>query len=1038
MILDILVESVRHGSSLKEEIVWDYKYASLWAPSVRIGNRRINFWKCSWRDAKACIRATYWLKRLPKSGRNKALKLCCDPKSRRKLKDIMDTCDGVLLSLLFSFPEMFLREGYALSDRIISSVMMNCFHNYSSFQKRLKELRKNIKFHGLNGLVMDRSLYDRQLSYFDVCIDILNRMSKSTSKEKFFRLACICQTRATGLAGADQMKETVEEFISLVTEEVEYNPNELLSQCIEDVTSALARQLNYGLNPNFRISMSTSACTESRKSNEGKFGFMKELVRQAGVVVPPLREGIPGTLGNWLWPESIALMDSCQPNLSRVNVVAIRENGKSRVVTTGSFWKEIALQPLSHLTLEIIKILPHLSSGLKAGRLGWRSIEKVRYDYNGISNLNWIFEVPTWRYTTDWKNATDGPSPEMAWDLTGRLLKKIGIPEEYLLAIRRYWLGPKSLFVNNTFRGFLVRGIPMGDPLTKTNLNLAHPVADLYARRKTGARAKEEGNGDDVDVITDDPSYALAHAEAAEGLGYTKSPKDEALTRLWGTYCEEWSHIPIARWNTCGWASRSGKSQLMPYIDVPKIRTLIATEKDRQDFSSDPRGKVSLLGHDEEYARKMDGPAEAIFSIASAFQDVSLATIQNRVPLFMPRQVGGVGKAPPHWSRQSWKFILQECRTWHRSYYLAAMRDYVDQTDFLISARGSRKESNHFDKEMMVEFFRIPEDDPITDYVGVDKEQQKLFPGNVLTKLVRLGYLITESEVAKYYLFQERLTELEQDTKRDLFETYKSIVMDSTFSPEEEDRILDGFLQYRDRPWLLKASRCEDLYVVDVIEALREGDPLRVTVPMGFESKFGRLPRPSSGYEIHGRELYEWFVAYRDRVILGQTYPPPPTDILEDDPIILQECRAGGADVFIIVTDDKKLVRLCANQSESCIGMMPCSDFMSLVGTNLEYSPSMLRNWESQMEQRLPGKTVLITVDSGSLDSFMESAGRNHSGRVAQPLGVPWREDINLANVRYAPVSTRQGADRWFVPRTLGQMGYPRTCLYKDYPHLFN
>jgi len=192
----------------------------------------------------------------------------------------------------------------------------------------------------------------------------------------------------------------------------------------------------------------------------------------------------------------------------------------------------------------------------------------------------------------------------------------------------------------------------MGDPLTKTNLCLAHPVCDLYALIKTQARySYEKGNGDDTSGLSDHPGYAEAHAECASLLGYERSPLDDVVTTDWGIYSEEYYHVPVHRHNTCKWGTRFKNSLLLPYLDVPKIRIMIDTQKDRIDFSSDPRGKATLLGHDAEYFNEKDpGPQQTIFSIASAFQDVGLALIDSPYPLYLPRQVFGVGRAPPQWA----------------------------------------------------------------------------------------------------------------------------------------------------------------------------------------------------------------------------------------------------------------------------------------------------------------------------------------------------------------------------------------------------
>jgi len=1032
------MDAVQKGIS--HDITWDYDYMSLWSPKLKdTRGHKVNIFSCSPETFVSVLATrTHWFKRLPKSGKNRVKVLSRTRKGRLHLKDILNTADGVLVSLIFSMPELFLEGGYKTSDRIANSVIMNCFHNYSLFQKRLKLIRKTIKYHSINSTKVPLIQDIRSLSYFQGAVDKLNRMCTTTSKEKIFRLACLTQTRSTGLCGVGQMKEALDEFLDIVTKKEEYKPDKLLERCIEEVTDFIANQSSYGLVSNFRISMSTSACTEQRKSEEGKFGFLKKIVRENGVVIPPLTDGIPGTLGNWLWPISMMYIETAPEQALKVNVVAIRENGKARIVTTGSFWKEIALQPLSHLTIETLKCVPNLKDGLKAARLGWKFMEDV--EYWGKPQDKWIFSGDPFAYSTDWKYSTDGPTPESGWALTGTLLKKLRFPEEYLDRVRRYWLGEKRLHVNGEFVGLLVRGIPMGDPLTKTNLSLAHPVCDLYARYKTASLAKEKGQGDDTMAFVQLPEYAVEHARCAEMLGYVRSPLDEALTRRWGTFCEEWLSIPLGPWNTVRWAMRAGNIDLLPFLDVPKLRCLIATEKDRKDFSTDPRGKVTLIGHEMDYVNRLkNGPGRTVFSIASAFQDLSLATIDSPVPLFLPRQVNGVGKAPPNWDVNSWMEVMKRCPKWHREYYLQCMRDYNEGTCVINRYKGALKSQNHFDKELLLEYRGIPEDDIVKTNIYVPMEKWKLFPGNVLTKLIRTGYLIPESKLISYYLFQERLESLEQDTRRDLFEVIRSKMVNVDFSESSAREIVEKFSKtFKDRPWDLRNSVPEDLYCIDALGDMKQGDPREVTFrEWAHDDKFFKIPRPGSQYEIDAMNLYKWFLVNRELILEGKRFKPPPHEIIEDDPIILLEIQWDEREVHLIVTDDVKMVRLAINRTRKIVGRIPVMDYFSAVG--YEGEDLSITRWEEEFS-RVLGKSVCFHLDTGSLDSRMVMMDRTRSGEIRQCLGVPWDQDLSRKNIRFGPPLNERsrGLDGWIKSKSMREMGYPRRALYRDYPGLFS
>jgi hypothetical protein len=799
----------------------------------------------------------------------------------------------------------------------------------------------------------------------------------------------------------------------------EFKPNPLLLKCIELVTDELAAKVKVGFNAEFKVSMSTAACREAGKHKDGKFGFLRSLVARDLVKIPPLRLGEGGKIGNWLFQEARWQLKNNREEVLSANVAAIRENGKARVVTSGSFWKDTLLQPFSHITINLVKSLDNLRDGLRASRLGWNFVKKIIHDKGDTSQTNWIFQKgKRYIFSTDWENATNAPSPDQGWALTGTLLRKTGLEPDLLEEVKDYWLSPKKLYRNGKPAGYLRNGIPMGDPLTKTNLSLAHPVCDLYARIKTHALAIEEGNGDDVIAIIDDCTYADAFSEAAKLLGYLESEDDTFVTEDWGTYCEEWFHIPTSPINTCRWGSRFKNQLLLPYLDVPKIRIMLATERDRPIFSSDPTGKVTLMGHDEEYFQSYSqGPARAIFAIASAFQDISLATIDHPKPLFLPRQVFGLGKPPPDWSVRSWMSIFKKCRPWHAKLYINVMKEINEGKSALSGKRGGTIHQRHFEKESMLEFYEIPEDDPIKTGILVRKDEWNQYPEGVLVKLISLGYLIPESKIMKYYLFQERLEQLEQLTNRDLFECVSAEIHDypdhDIESQETEDIVKRFSEDYKDQPYRLKIGMTENLYPDNITKLLDEGNPLRVTeVRYPLIDKFKGVNRlePRNLYELQGLKLYAWF-RHAQKLLrqTGEIDELPPKDIIEDDPLIVQEVLDGGSDIFIIVTDDLKLLRLVMNKNPdtwvfriSCVHYLQTNTWCQQ--NELDYDEEMQRTFRSEYKSHRV--TVATLVDSGSVEAWMNKyqPDLDETGTYWQTVGIPWKKNISARNMERKPL----------------------------------
>lgn len=1020
-----LAESISTGTS-PVEIGWDYDARSLFSPRLRDRNgKRIDFMRSY--DSRLLYLLkydTYWYRRLPKSGRNRVVKLVQSRQGRASLKEIINTCDGVIVSLMTSVPEAF--TDYKYSDRVICSIMMNCFHSYSGFQKKLKNVRKTFKWMHMSGEEIRLSDdLNRTFSFLSPLLRLLNNSKEKMSKEVVFRLACFVQTRATGLADKRMCEDNIKEFISEVTVRREFKPDNLLLKCIDQVQDVIAQETRLGQNPEFRISASSSACVESSRKKGGKFAYLSKIVRDSGMVIPDLSAGVAGTLGDFSY--NLAKEFFRQPErhdrLRRVNVAAVRENGKARVVTSGSYWKESALQPYSHLTIHAIKTLRNLRNGLKAAKLGFKAIESLHHMEDHVSFL-YDFTSPTYVYSTDWEQATNRPAHEMARKVVMPLLAKMGVPPEDLDMIEFYWISPKELYIRGRHVGTMVNGIPMGDPLTKTSLSLAHPICDLYARIKTGALALEEGNGDDTTALSKVREYFSEHAEAARQLGYETSKLDTFVNEAWGTYCEEWYHRPMHRTNSVKVAMKTGKLDLLPYLDVPKIRTVIATAKDREDFSSDVSGKVTLVGKEAEYTRKIrTSPYRVVNSFISSVQDTILATVDQPMPYHLPRQIYGVGKPAPDWNAYTWLSAMRAGPGWKIPVYYHTLK-VINMGRSELLPRGYLKESKHFNNESWVEVMEIHDDDPIKDLRVMSAEESRQFSGTAITKLKRMGFLVGESRLMKYYLFQERLDEM-QSVERDLFQRVLAQVESIDHGDISDDVLMEELNKfvdrYADRPFDLRREQVEDLYDHRAIEFLEKGNPLGVTtVDFPFLHRFIRRERPMTRYEEEGRELYEWFVGALEQIRHGIEPDYPPPMLLDDDPLILRQIGLMETGHYIVATDDQALLRKAESKVPGVVIIQISNhDLFKMTTSGFENIDEVLDEIAACYGETMEDMTFL--VDSGSLEAFTEL--RTTQAKATREVsGIPWTKNVKRSNFRINPQGRVLNSETLLKPR---QLGYP-------------
>jgi len=958
---------------------------------------------------------TWWYKRLKSCHKNAVKRLLSSDKGLFKLKEILHTVDGTMMSLILAVPEAFIhtssasRAGvYTLSDHVMNNLISNLLQDYSGTMRMLKTWKKGLKKAGFEKLPYKVPItIMRRLSWTRPITSFMNKLCKLNSKAKMFRLCVLTQTRSVGLADSKMVRETLQEFLGEVTVKKEFKPDRKVLDAIDQVVDRVVLNAE-GISPHFRMSMSTSSCVESKKRDEGKFGFLKRYPD-----LPELPEFSPENPGGQLTPIWLKAREKIlrgDQDVWKTNVCGIRENGKCRVVTSGSFWKDAFLQPFSHLTIEMLKKEACLRDSFVAGRLGWRFIESITHMDPVRGEI--IFEDNPIAVSSDWTKATDKPTIASAHRITISLLRKTNLDQDTLRAIQLIWPGAKDLYMNGRFVGTAVNGIPMGDPLTKSNLSITHPISACYADMMWGRHVCAfAGNGDDMILLVAGKhkrEWAEAYLDCSRQLGYELSVDDTFITDDWWTYCEEVGRIPLDRFHTVVNANRVKNNALMPYLDIPKIRICIDTRKDREDFSSDVRGKYTLLGKDSEYV-KGDEILEGLFSVADAMQDVALGLKYERdAPVFLPRQIFGVGKVPTGWNTTSWTNAINNCRSEYlRDLTITVMQENLGMRDPLISSIKGTVVVNqkHFNGEALVKVNRIPDNSPLKNYVTLTPEQWELFPEGVIEKLVIARELVPESQVSAYYLFQERLQTLEQKVEsEDLFSVIKSENIELVqATPKEVAWTVTKFARhFKQAPWLLAYKRKEPLYPKEIIGILSKCDPLRVDIEYDYLKRFQKPMKPDSPYGRSVARLAEWYWDNREKVILGQEYDLPPTEIIADDPIIVADCKRTVHDVVVIVTNDLKLCRLASNEvPQKKIFRISIEDWV-----NVDADEGAIL---SALNEVLPQSTIKIIVDQGAFETFLLKTD------ISGQRYPEWTESVT----RLKPLGQEDIYDTYLPPRTI-------------------
>jgi hypothetical protein len=482
---------------------FDHEYTNLWR--FRDSSNR-KFRRMPKVDKVATLRNyTWWYKRLKSCHRNAVKRLLSTDKGLFKLKEILHTVDGTMMSLILGCPEIFIhtsskgRAGvYTLSDHIMNNLITNLLQDYPGTMKMIKTWKKGLKKAAFEKRPYEvPTIISRRLSWVRIVTSFMNKLHKLNSKAKMFRICVLTQTRAVGLADSKMVRNTLDEFVKEVTVPKKFEITKEVGAAIDAVTDRVVLNAE-GISAHFRMSMSTSSCVESKRSEEGKFGFLKRYPN-----LPELPEFGPENEGGQLtplWYEARRKILRGDEDVYKVNVCGIRENGKCRVVTSGSFWKDAFLQPFSHLTIEMLKKETALRDSFVAGRLGWRFIESITHLDPVRGEI--IFEDKPIAVSSDWTKATDKPTIASAHRVTWHMLQKTNLDRDTLNAIRAIWPGAKDMYLNGKYAGRMLNGVPMGDPLTKSNLSITHPISAYYADMMWGKHVVVyAGNGDDMVLL---------------------------------------------------------------------------------------------------------------------------------------------------------------------------------------------------------------------------------------------------------------------------------------------------------------------------------------------------------------------------------------------------------------------------------------------------------------------------------------------------------------------------------------------------------
>jgi len=282
-----------------------------------------------------------------------------------------------------------------------------------------------------------------------------------------------------------------------------------------------------GLATKARITLTTAACWEETKKDGGS-------VQAIADIIAGLHKGVKAKIidletglylrdvshedveaGEYIfWRSLEEVLRSKPEEISQVRALVVKEPAKARTVTKGKICLKIVLDVVSKICSWPLKKVPTSKSGMGMDAHGWNLFNDfysneyrdiafaqargTQKDYSPMRDriVQDVLYEQVFAECTDFENATDNMHHEVAWIFAEKWMLACGIPRVLRKVVKRTCFSPRRVVFSG--RGIfsttghpyedtdryvdLVRGIMMGDPLTKVILHLLNIVCRELGR----------------------------------------------------------------------------------------------------------------------------------------------------------------------------------------------------------------------------------------------------------------------------------------------------------------------------------------------------------------------------------------------------------------------------------------------------------------------------------------------------------------------------------------------------------------------------
>jgi hypothetical protein len=459
-------------------------------------------------------------------------------KSRsERLIEVLKTVDGIFLQRYLGFPEedwswhkydsfVLGNLSYLIGDEFLDGELHDDVVYYTTAYAQLKDCRKLFKDHA-NRMTIEDIVTPQALSEMPQWLrqfgPIWSETARAQGHRYDFLVGLLSQTRGCGTPPPLVVLQSKMKFLQTVTAPAPpRDPDSIavLRAGLRKILSDLPDQAFTGLSTKSRITVTTSASWENTRKEGGTIEHISELVYAGSIGVKvPIRCLETGTVTKW---EGIPTLNTgeyifwrcldvvlCTPpeDLKRAFVTVVKEPGKGRTVTKASAALKIVLDLVSRLCAEPLKKgIASSQSGMGKSHHGWNfflslmTLEKreelfkvEKRDQREFAEYIERLDIYADLFvsSTDYKTATDFLHHDVAREAGDGWMRKCGIPPILRGVVNMtcytgrdiYFTGTGPLasfgeeasdFGQNVRKVRLVRGVLMGDPLTKVVLHMVN------------------------------------------------------------------------------------------------------------------------------------------------------------------------------------------------------------------------------------------------------------------------------------------------------------------------------------------------------------------------------------------------------------------------------------------------------------------------------------------------------------------------------------------------------------------------------------